>query len=136
VVLNVGSLERSVPFYRDVIGLHVVARRGPMAFFSFGASHHDIALRETSADRPHDRDGIGMFHFALRVGTTLGELRDWKAKLEAQGVPILRSRDHRVSQSLYIEDPDGIVIELYVDADPAIWRDEPDAVATTRPLRL
>ena len=44
--------------------------------------------------------------------------------------------DHRVSQSLTLTDPDGYVIELYVDADPAIWRDDPAAVASGAPLAL
>jgi len=45
-------------------------------------------------------------------------------------------RDHRVSQSLYLEDPDGNVVELFVDGDPALWTREPSAVATVRPLQL
>jgi catechol 2,3-dioxygenase len=45
-------------------------------------------------------------------------------------------RDHRVSQSVYLEDPDGHGLELYVDADPAIWRQDPSAVATSLPLQL
>jgi len=39
-----------------------------------------------------------------------------------------------VSQSLYIRDPDGIEIELYVDANPEIWKNDPAAVATIEPL--
>ena len=136
VVLNVGSLARSVPFYRVVLGMKEVARLGAMVFFSFGTNHHDIALRETSAPPTQDRDGVGLYHVALRVGSSLDELRDWKARLEAHRVRILRMRDHQVSQSLYIQDPDGIVVELYVDADPAIWRGNPAAVATILPLEL
>ena len=41
-----------------------------------------------------------------------------------------------MSQSIYLEDPDGIVIELYVDADPKIWADDPSAVANVKPLAL
>ena len=45
--------------------------------------------------------------------------------------------DHTVSQSLYLRDPDGNEVELYVDADPAIWKDDPSAVmAPIKPLRL
>ena len=47
-----------------------------------------------------------------------------------------RGRDHEVSQSLYLRDPDGLVIELYVDADPALWAARPEAVATVQPLRV
>jgi catechol 2,3-dioxygenase len=41
-----------------------------------------------------------------------------------------------VSQSIYLEDPDGNGLELYVDADPAIWHREPSAVATSAPLEI
>ena len=45
--------------------------------------------------------------------------------------------DHTVTQSLYLRDPDGNEVELYVDADPAIWKDDPGAVmAAIKPLRL
>ena len=47
-----------------------------------------------------------------------------------------RQTDHKVTQSLYLHDPDGIELELYVDADPTIWRDDPSAVATIGPLHL
>jgi catechol-2,3-dioxygenase len=66
----------------------------------------------------------------------MNDLRAWKARLEAAGVSILGASDHKVSQSLYVADPDGIEIELYVDADPVLWRDDPQAVAHVGPLRL
>ena len=44
--------------------------------------------------------------------------------------------DHRVSQSIYCEDPDGNTVELFVDGDPAIWAEDPSAVATIKPLAL
>jgi catechol 2,3-dioxygenase len=45
--------------------------------------------------------------------------------------------DHTVSQSLYLGDPDGNEVELYVDADPSIWERDPAAVLSQiKPLRL
>ena len=44
--------------------------------------------------------------------------------------------DHRVSQGLYISDPDGNLIELYVDASEQIWREDPTLVANSDPLAL
>ena len=79
---------------------------------------------------------VGLYHLAFKVGDSLDELRAVKAELEASGVAILGMSDHRVSQSLYILDPDGIELELYVDADPALWRDDPAAVAYIGPLNL
>lgn len=138
VVLKVRDLERSVAFYRDLLRMKEVARlRNRMVFFSFGANHHDLALLQVGAQAelpgPHS---LGLYHIAFKVGDSPGELRECKAYLERHGVAIRGSSDHGVSLSLYIEDPDGLEIELYVDADPALWRDNPAAVLTTRPLKL
>jgi len=141
IVLKVRDLERAVRFYRDVLGLREVARATfgrPMVFFSAtGANHHDLALFDVGPDAaPPDDRAVGLNHVALKIGASLEELRAAKAHLEARGVRDLRLRDHRVSQSIYLADPDGNRLELYVDGDPAIWRENPASVATSTPLEL
>ncbi len=141
VVLKVRSLARSVPFYRDLLGLREVARlpgrTGTMVFFSAtGDNHHDLALLEVGADAPRpDPRAVGLYHVAFKIGENLDALRAARAVFEARGIRYALA-DHRVSQSLYVNDPDGNGIELYVDADPRIWREDPSAVATVRPLEL
>jgi catechol 2,3-dioxygenase len=140
VVLKVREIERAARFYRDVLGLKEVARANfgrPMAFFSTGENHHDVAVLEVGAEAGAPQAGdVGLYHVALRIGTTLDELRAAKAHLEAHGYTQLRLSDHRVSQSIYLNDPDGNGVELYVDTDPAIWRADPASVATVGPLTL
>jgi catechol 2,3-dioxygenase len=140
VVLKVRDIERSARFYRDVLGLKEVARGDfgrPMAFFSTGDNHHDVAVMEVGPDAPAPaQEATGLYHVALRIGTTLDELRAAQAHLHAHGITNIRTRDHVVSQSIYVNDPDGNNIELYVDADPAIWREKPETVANSKPLAL
>ena len=138
VVLKVRDLERSVAFYRDLLGMKEVAcRRNSMVFFSFGTNHHDLALLHVGETAPSSTlPNVGLYHVAFKVGNTLDELRACKSHLEQNGVVIIGTSDHSVSQSLYIQDPDGIDIELYVDANPSVWRDNPEAIATIKPLRL
>jgi catechol 2,3-dioxygenase len=140
VVLKVRDLERAARFYRDVLGLAEVARATfgrPMAFFSTGDNHHDIALFEIgSGAAVPERNAVGLYHVALKIGDSLDELRAAKVHLEAHGLTDLRLTDHRVSQSIYLTDPDGHGLELYVDADPTIWRQDPNAVAHASPLNL
>jgi catechol 2,3-dioxygenase len=138
VVLKVRNLERAAAFYRDVLGMQEVMRyQWVMAFFSFGSNHHDIGLLQVGerADQPPPYS-TGLYHVAFKVGNTLDDLRACKAELERHGVQLLGMSDHGVSQSLYLADPDGNEIELFVDADPATWRDRVAEVMTTRPLRL
>ena len=137
-VLKVRSLAVSVPFYRDVLGLTEVARHGGrMVFFSCGENHHDLALLEIGAQAAPSADNqVGLYHLAFKVGDSLDALRACRDHLAAHGVELDGQSDHRVSQSLYCHDPDGIMIELYVDADPALWRDDPGAVAHIGALKL
>lgn len=139
VVLNVRSLGPAVAFYAGVLGLREVGRYGPdMVFFSAtGENHHDLALREVGTHaRAGSYDDVGLCHVALRIGHDLDTLRSARAQLHSAGITIRRIENHRVSQSIYIADPDGNEIELYVDDDPRIWRDDPSAVASVAPLAL
>jgi catechol 2,3-dioxygenase len=139
IVLNVSTLDQALPFYRDVLGLHEVGRYGGnMVFFSAtGKNHHDLAIVEVGAGAERTKQpSTGLCHVALKIGDRLEELRAAKSQLERLGVPIKRIENHRVSQSIYLSDPDGNEVELYVDDDPAIWALEPSAVATVEPLTL
>jgi catechol 2,3-dioxygenase len=140
LVLYVRDLERSRHFYRDVLGFHEIADMGGMvAAFSSGRTHHELLLiqvGEQAQPIPRGRR-VGMYHFGLKVGTTDDELRAALQDLEAAGATIVGSSDHGVTHSLYIEDPDGNEVELYIDVQPEIWRDDPLAViAPIRPLHL
>jgi catechol 2,3-dioxygenase len=139
VVLKVRDLDRSARFYREVIGLKEVARfRGRMVFFSAtGANHHDLAILEVGKDAvPPADNAVGLYHVALKIGDRIEDLRAAKAHLEAHGITALRLADHRVSKSIYLTDPDGNGLELFVDTDPAIWQENPAAVASVGPLEL
>jgi catechol 2,3-dioxygenase len=139
VVLKVRELARSVPFYTRVLGLREVGRYGPdMVFFTaHGGNHHDLAIQEVGGQaRPADPAAVGLVHVALKIGDSVEALRAAKAELEAAGVPILRMENHVVSKSIYFCDPDGNELEVYVDSDPGVWRDDPSAVASVQPLAL
>jgi catechol 2,3-dioxygenase len=139
-VLRVRDLDRAVGFYRRVLGLREVARRdfgeGPMAFLSTGNTHHDLALVQAAGAHGSPGTAPGLHHLGWRIGDDLAALRTAQVHLAEQGIPILGILDHRVSQGIYINDPDGNLLELYVDADSLLWRTAPALVATSEPLAL
>jgi catechol-2,3-dioxygenase len=141
LVLYVSNIERSRHFYRDVLGWKEVAEAfgGQAAVFSSGRTHHELLLIEVGEGAQPIPQGrrVGMYHFGLKIGTTDDELRAAVADLTAAGVPVLGASDHTVTHSLYIADPDGNEIELYIDVQPERWREDPAAVmATVKPLRI
>ena len=139
LVLYVRDLDRSRHFYGTVLGWDEVVSFGQGAVFSSGRTHHELLLLEVGPDAAPIPEGrrVGMYHFGLKVGTTDDELREAIDALGEAGVPILGTADHTVTHSVYIADPDGNEIELYIDVQPEIWREDPEAiVAPVRPLRL
>ena len=140
VVLYVSDLERSRNFYGGVLGWREVGSLGDRAaVYSSGRSHHELLLIEVGPDAQPIPEGrrLGMYHFGLKIGESDDELRAALAELESAGVPVLGSSDHGVTHSVYIADPDGNEIELYIDVQPERWRDDPSAViAPIKPLAL
>jgi catechol-2,3-dioxygenase len=142
LVLYVRNLERSVAFYRDVLGWTPVfpdIPGAPVAAFSSGRTHHELLLIEVGPDAAGPPAGrrIGLYHFGLKVGDTDEELRQALARVQEAGVTVVGASDHTVTHSLYILDPDGNEIELYIDVAGVDWRAEPELImAPVKPLAL
>jgi catechol 2,3-dioxygenase len=140
IVLYVRDLQRSRRFYGEILGWKEIAQLGGQgAMFSSGRTHHELLLLEVGpgATPIPAAPRVGMYHFGLKVGETDQELREALDRLTEAGVKVNGAADHTVTHSLYIEDPDGNEIELYIDVQPERWREDPQAiVAPPRALRL
>jgi catechol-2,3-dioxygenase len=146
LVLYVRNLGRSVAFYRDVLGWRMISpdvagMPFPAAVFSAPSNrtHHELLLIEVGEDAaalPRGRR-VGLYHFGLKVGTSDDELREALATVESAGVTVVGTSDHTVTHSLYVLDPDGNEIELYVDVPGMDWAEHPELVLSPiRSLRL
>lgn len=141
LVLYVRDLQRSAAFYRDVLGWTQIGKVGlgsPAVAFSSGRTHHELLLIEvgdSAAPIPAGRR-IGLYHFGLKVGDSDDELREALATIRSAGVEIVGASDHTVTHSLYIKDPDGNEIELYVDMPGVEWSDPAAVLSPVKPLAL
>lgn len=122
VRLQVADLGRSLPFYRDLLGFRVKERAAGRASL---AAHDDdavlVELRERRDAAPVPRRGrLGLFHFAILLPdrAQLGRL---VRQLAEAGAPV-GSSDHAVSEALYLQDPDGLGIEVYADRPRSTWQ--------------
>jgi catechol 2,3-dioxygenase len=134
-VLKVRNRARAEAFYHDILGMPIATRNERMTFFTLG-NHHDFAVLEVGDEAPGAEDrGVGLLHVAFNVGEDLDDLRAMKNQLEAHGVTVDRQVDHTVSASLYLTDPDGNGIELYVDTSD-VWKEDPSALTRRGVLAL
>jgi catechol 2,3-dioxygenase len=142
LVLYVRNLERSAAFYRDVLGWRQVIPEVPgmpATAFSSGRTHHELLLIEVGENAQAIPQGrrVGMYHFGLKVGDTDDELREARQRLQDADVRVVGASDHTVTHSLYILDPDGNEIELYIDVAGVDWKNDPMAImAPIKPLAL
>ncbi len=137
VVLKVRDLDRSLAFYRDLLGFRVSSEMSNVMIFltATGENHHDLALLRVGDSAPSPLPtAVGLYHVAV-------QLADWDAVKAAHAILAARgllkgTADHGVTKSLYTADPDGNEIELFCDAPREEWEGRVSDAMTVRPLAL
>ncbi|WP_306030624.1 VOC family protein [Stappia sp. MMSF_3263] len=133
VRLAVRDLERVSGFYRDALGLVLAEDRGETHLLGAGGTpflelHGDPALQATP------RGGAGLFHTAFLLPAR-ADLGRWLAFAAQAGLRVQGASDHKVSEAVYLADPEGNGIEIYADRPPAGWTDSNgDIEMSTDPL--
>ena len=137
VVLYVTNLERSAEFYRDTLGFREIMHERGAAAFSAGRTHHELLLIEIGGQtREKHFPEPGLYHIGFKIGDSDEELKAALAELKEKSVRIVGSADHYVTHSLYVLDPDGNELELYVDVSDE-WKTDAGVIGKpARPLTL
>jgi catechol 2,3-dioxygenase len=122
VRLQVSDLGRSIAYYENVIGLRVVERAGQVGkLAAYGDDTVLVELHEKPGARAVSRRGhLGLYHFAILLPdrAALGRFVQHLAAVRAYA----GMSDHLVSEAVYLQDPDGLGIEVYADRPRSSWR--------------
>lgn len=137
VTLQVADLDRSLAYYGDVLGFRVAEQSaGRAVLAAHGGDAPLVVLREKRGVAPVPRRGrLGLYHFAILLPDREA-LGRFVAHLASIGERAGAS-DHFVSEALYLQDPDGLGIEVYADRPRSEWRSrDRQLVMTTEPLDM
>lgn len=121
VRLQVRDIERTLAFYRDVLGLRLIDRTEKEARLGANAdSRLLVTILERPGARPVPRQGVfGLYHFAILLPNR-ASLAHFVRHLSSLGIRAGMS-DHAVSEAVYLSDPDGLGIEVYADRPRLLW---------------
>ncbi|KRR12618.1 VOC family protein [Bradyrhizobium valentinum] len=127
VTLRVRNLDLVTDYYRDAIGLTVMQRTATGARLGAGGVPLlDLSLR---AGAPAEaRNAAGLYHTAFLMPTRK-DLARWLVHAAKNKIPLSGFADHLVSESVYLDDPEGNGIEVYADRAPETWKWDGGSVA-------
>lgn len=120
VYLTVSDLDRSLSFYQNALGFQIHRREGGVAYL--GAGGPDLLVLTGQPGARPVRGVTGLYHFAIRVPSRLDLARSLKRLAETR-TPVEGFSDHKVSEAIYLSDPDRNGIEIYRDRPRSDWVD-------------
>lgn len=134
VDLKVQDLERSVAFYQDVIGFKLFEKTERLAKFTADGNNVLLSIEQPEDVMPKQRRTTGLYHFAILLPHRADLANILKHFVQLR-LPLQGASDHLVSEALYLADPDGNGIEIYIDRPASDWTwNESQVVMTTEPL--
>jgi catechol 2,3-dioxygenase len=125
VELSVSDLPRSIDFYERVLGLPLVSSDAEGARLGSQAERPALALSAVARPTPVPPASTGLFHVAW-LHPSRAALAATVRRIVGQRWPLEGASDHGVSEALYLSDPDGLGIEVYVDRPRERWDRPPD----------
>jgi catechol 2,3-dioxygenase len=120
VTLAVSDLARSVDFYERVLGLPLIASDSSGALLGPNPARPLLALTELTDPTPVPAGSTGLFHTAW-LHPSRASLAETIRRVALARWPFDGTADHGVSEALYLSDPDGLGIEIYVDRPRERW---------------
>ena len=129
VGLKARDAEALAAYYRRIVGLEELSRDGET--ITLGAKNRPLLVIESDkAAKPDDPRSAGLFHTAFLLPER-ADLGRWINRAVADKIAIQGASDHWVSEALYLTDPEGNGIEIYIDRPREDWKWSGGQVAMT-----
>lgn len=119
VNLKVQDLDRSLTFYQEVLGFQVLEQTDKTVKLTTDGKTSVLSIEQPENVVPTQGKTTGLYHFALLLPNR-SDLADIVHHFMDIGFQH-GSSDHLVSEALYLADPDGNGIEIYIDRKPSEW---------------
>ncbi len=119
VKIKVENLKRSLKYYQEAIGFDVLEQTDTSAKLTTDGKTSILSLEQPANVRPKQGRTTGLYHFAILLPKR-SDLANIVKHFVENGIRF-GSSDHLVSEALYLNDPDGNGIEIYIDRDPSVW---------------
>ncbi len=136
VSLTVSNLDRAVGFYTDTLGFRVIDHASTEAVLGASADRPLLRLHENPTARAMPRRSSGLYHVAILTPSRAALGRSLR-RLAERRYPLSGAAHHLVSEALYLNDPDGLGLEIYRDLPGESWpREDGELLMATDPLDL
>lgn len=136
VHLNVQDLQRSLEFYQTIIGFNILEQTDRSIVLTADGASPLVTIEQPEDVSPKKRGTAGLFHYALLLPSR-ADLAKIILHMIKMKYPVQGASDHLVSEALYLADPDGNGIEIYVDRPSSNWKWQgEEVVMATEPLDL
>ncbi len=129
LTLRVKNLERQLEFYRDLLGLGIIAQKDNQTTLAPAGRRFSLTLVHQPEAPLRPQPTLGLYHFALLLPDRKTLAAIFRRLAEARYAHFQGASDHLVSEALYLADPEGNGIELYRDRPREQWRYQGERVA-------
>lgn len=127
IVLKVEDIKRSLQFYRNIIGLNILGQEDKEVILTADGVRPLVTLVQPENVIPKLPRRTGLYHFAILLPNRI-DLGLFLKNIKDMEYPLIGGSNHGVSEAIYLEDPDGNGIEVYVDTSESNWDRDGDKV--------
>lgn len=123
IQINALDSANLAAYYEQVIGLTPIETKE--GYYALGTPDQTVLLEIFQTETREEVRSTGLYHMAFLL-PTMADLGTILMHFVQNQVPLTGASNHGYSNALYMDDPEGNGIEIYVDKDTSQWDIRPD----------